>query len=1053
MSLPLLELPRRRPEAVRGRRLRAVSLLAASLLLLHIGSTTATAQNSGPVGGVVVDERGQGVPGATVLVLGTALKYQTDSRGTFRFPSVQGPRATLRIVRIGYRSVTDTVQVGAQDLRFELSQAAITLDEVVVTGTAGERAKREIGNAVTSVDASDLVESSRVPDVSTMINARAPSVEVRPVSGQLGSGPQIRIRGVSTFSLYSQPLIYIDGIRVDNQIESGINVQGFGRGIISRLNDINPEDIESIEIIKGPAAATLYGTEAAQGVIQIITKRGRAGPPEFAVSLRQGTGAFQNPEGRVKKNWGRPLSNRGVVRSDTTIPYPANDQPFQFDVFANEKALGNKIVRTGRLQGYTASLRGGTDASRYFVGLDYDHDNGIEPVNNVRRVSLRANLTLAPTSKFDLAANLGYINGRTNLALEGGAGGIWFSTLFANASANNPGTTAPLGLTGPRRGFWSAPPEIHYLGRHTYQDSKRNLASLTFNYRPTSILSGRLTVGQDQSFAEDVDLLENNPRLIPFFGSIGALGAKFAQQANNEVTTVDGSGALTLSLREGLVSTTTVGLQYYRKFFEFVSATGNRFPAPGLTAVAGAVEQLGQENSVENNTLGMFVQEQVALNDRLFLAGALRVDDNSAFGKDFSFTTYPKASLSWVLDEEPFWKIGLIDAFKLRAAFGAAGRQPEDSAALRTLAPTTGAGGAGALTLQFFGNDDLKPERGREIEVGFEAGLLDSRLGIDFTFYNTITSDAILSRQLAPSLGFPGSQFVNAGRIRNRGVELQLNALAMRSQNLNVDLNLNLSTNSNAVLDLGGVDQGQGFIAVGNQRHVPGFAVGSWFQRVAVSADIDRGGRAINVMCDGGKANGRKLPDGTPLELGGPPVACATAPFLFLGRSVPSFEGSAGTTLTILSRLQVRALADWKTGHYRFDNNLRARCQALLLCEETYYPERFKTAPSHFRNSSGPAYIAEIQSPATLVSHVINDSKFLRLREVSASYDLPQRWVRATNAERLMVNVAARNIRTWTPWTGLDPESQFIERIGTGALEQDNVPQLFQVVMTVNMKF
>ena len=204
--------------------------------------------------------------------------------------------------------------------------------------------------------------------------------------------------------------------------------------------------------------------------------------------------------------------------------------------------------------------------------------------------------------------------------------------------------------------------------------------------------------------------------------------------------------------------------------------------------------------------------------------------------------------------------------------------------------------------------------------------------------------------------------------------------------------------------------------------------------------------RAENILCDGGTG---KLG----LEQGGAPVACATAPLLYVGRSLPTSFGSVSPTLTLFDRLRITGLADWKTGHYRLDNNLRARCQALLLCEETYSPERFPTAPSFFRNSSGAAYIAEIQSPGTLRSHVINDSRFLKLREVSASYDLPRAWVQKAGARRATLNLAARNLFTWTPWTGLDPESQFIERIGTGALEQDNVPQLFQLVATLNATF
>ena len=221
------------------------------------------------------------------------------------------------------------------------------------------------------------------------------------------------------------------------------------------------------------------------------------------------------------------------------------------------------------------------------------------------------------------------------------------------------------------------------------------------------------------------------------------------------------------------------------------------------------------------------------------------------------------------------------------------GQQPADYAALRTFAPITGGGGIAAVTPQFIGNDALEPEKGAELEIGFEAGLFNSRFGIDFTYYNTRTQDAILSRNLPPSLGFPGSQFVNAGEIRNQGIEVQLSGAAYQSDDINVELALNLATNNNEIVDLGGIDQGTGFIAAGSQRRVPGFPVASWFRRKVVSATLvgtGRDARATDPMCDGGDPNGKKLPNGTPLEIGGPPVPCAGAPRLYLGHVTPDLE-------------------------------------------------------------------------------------------------------------------------------------------------------------------
>jgi TonB-linked SusC/RagA family outer membrane protein len=1042
---------KRREEAVhRARRGSMAKLLALLSFTLILGIGLPLAAQQGGVSGVVVDDGGQALSAVRVAIEGTNVATATDVQGRFSLPSVPSAQVTLRFSRIGYRTMTLEVRAGDSNVRVTLSQAAISIDEIVVTGTIGAQARREIGNTVTSIQAEDIAQIARIPDVSSYIVGRSPGVEVRATSSQVGAGPQVRIRGVSSFSLSTQPLIYIDGVRVDNTINSGIAVQGFGGAIFSRLNDINPEEIESIEIIKGPAAATLYGTEASNGVIQIITKRGRAGTPEWSVSTRQGQWAFRNPEGRIIQNWGRPLSVRGAFRNDINVPYPAGDEPFQFDIFANERSLGNKILHTGHGQGYDVSLRGGTAATRYFLGLGFERDNGIEPMNQANKLNLRTNVTVSPTDKLDITANVGYVNSKTNIAVENG--GLWFSLVFHNPSANNPGPEAPLGVTGQRRGFWSAPTEIHYINRDVYQALKKQTVGITLNHRPTDWLTWRAVVGQDQSFTEDLSFRGNTPELEPFFGATSALGSRFIARNNVESTTVDASATASFDLNEDWSSATTLGTQHYRRSISLQSATGNRFPAPGLEVVAAAEERLGFEDFIENHTLGVFGQQQFSLSGRLFLTAALRVDDNSAFGSEFSFTSYPKASVSWVINEEPFFDYAWVDELKLRAAYGAAGQQPDAFAALRTLQPVAG-GAGGALTPQFIGNDQLKPEKGTEIEVGFEAGLLESRLGLDFTFYRSRTRDAILNQQLAPSLGFPGAQFVNAGTIQNQGVELQVRTLAIQRPGLGLDFTLNLSTNDNKIIDLGGVDQGQGFLPAGSQRQVPGFATGSWFREVAVSADIGQDGRAINVMCDGGNPNGRLLPDGTPLEMGGPAVPCAQAPVLFLGRSVPSFEGSIGSTMTIRRNLRLYVMADWRTGWYKFDNNLRARCQALVLCEENYFPERFETAPSHFRNSSGAAYIAEIQSPATLVSHVINDASVFRLREISASYDLPSEWAARARAGSASVSLAARNLYHWSPYTGLDPEAQFTAPVGTAATEQNQPPPLFSYMLTFRATF
>ena len=829
---------------------RIHSRFAAILWLLAVAlpSGPAAAQQA-VVAGTVADEQGAPVANAQVYVEETGAGTLTNSQGAFRL-AVSPGEVTIRVVILGFRTETRTVTAPAEGLSFSLVTAAINLDALVVTGTAGAVERRAVGTAIATINASDQVALAPTPDVSQLINGRAPGVVVTPGTGMVGSGPTIRIRGASSFSLNTQPLIYVDGVRLDNGVGTGISIQGFGSGVVNRLNDVNPEDIESIEIIKGPAAATLYGTEAANGVIQILTKKGRSGAPEWGVTIRQGANWFHNAETRIEPNWGFD---------------PVTGEPFQHNLFESERALGNTIFDTGHLQSYGINVRGGTDDVRYYLGADLERNEGIEPTNHLWRLTTRSNLTLSTDPRYDLTASIGYNQGRTNLACEAGCGGRMWATMFA----------LPANRDNRFRGFISYPPEVISEAFNFWQDTERFTLSLSANHRPTSWLSHRLNLGQDRVFEDNIQLWERMaPEIAIFFGANTARGGKFVQSRDVENTTFDYSATASFDLTNSIRTATTAGAQYYRRFTEFLVTEGNNFPAPGLTVVDALAQTFGGEDFVENSTVGLFVQERIEIGDRLFLTGAVRGDDNSAFGKDYDFVVYPKASISWVLSDEDFFSLPGVSEFKLRSAFGMSGQQPADYAALRTFAPVTGGGGIAAVTPQFIGNDALEPEKGSEVEIGFEAGLFDSRLGIDFTYYNTRTRDAILSRNLPPSLGFPGSQFVNAGEIRNQGFEVQLNTAAYQSDVISVDLNLNVATNNNEIVDLGGIDQGTGFIAAGSQRRVPGFPVASWFRRKVVSATLNGTGptaRAVDPMCDGGDPNGKKLPDGTPLELGGSP--------------------------------------------------------------------------------------------------------------------------------------------------------------------------------------
>ena len=299
-----------------GQRLPPWSRLAACLVagghFLFAASGLAAQAATGSVAGRVIDTRsGLGLGGTTVEVEGTRVAAVTAADGRYRLAAVPAGSQVVLARRIGYASLRRTVTVTAGQqvtADFAMDASAFSLDEVVVTGTAGGEQRRTLGNAVAIIDAATAMERSAAPDLSALLSSRSPGAIITPGSGRIGAGPTIQIRGRSTLSLSSEPIVYIDGVRVNNAVNQGPQGGFLGAqnaGVANRLNDINPDDIESIEIIRGPAASTIYGTEAANGVIQVITKKGVSGAARWTVSLERGRQRFGDPQGRFPTNFFR----------------------------------------------------------------------------------------------------------------------------------------------------------------------------------------------------------------------------------------------------------------------------------------------------------------------------------------------------------------------------------------------------------------------------------------------------------------------------------------------------------------------------------------------------------------------------------------------------------------------------------------------------------------------------------------------------------------------------------------------------------------------------
>jgi TonB-linked SusC/RagA family outer membrane protein len=997
---------------------RSRSCLLAAVALL-VGAP-ALAQQGTIAGTVITEGTNAPVASAQVTIVGQSIGTIADASGRFRLtlPQQQTGEVELDVRRIGYRQARQRVQVGDENVRVVLSERSIDLEAVVTTGTVGASARKELGNAVSRIDAAEEANKGTVKSLQDLLNGRAAGVVIQPATGAVGSGSRIRVRGAGSFALRSEPLIYVDGVRTVNDPATGPTNQAFGSSSISRLNDINPDDIESIEIIKGPAAATLYGTEASNGVIQIITKKGAAGRARWNLTMKAGVNYLDDPEGRFWTNY-----QCSITPPAGTICPAANVTTL--DIVEREKQAGRNIWQTGQVSDVDLNVTGGSQTFNYFLGGGIEDTEGAEPNNAVRRHSGRANLTLVPSEKLTIGFNIGYVNGLTKLSPEAGFGGRVWTTVLAD----------PRNLADQRRGFHSQTPEQYDAIYHFDQRVDRVTGGLHLTHTPLGWFRHRLNLGLDRTSENNVTFFPRVEALIAPVGS-DALGFKSITDRRIVYSTVDYAATGQWTLSPSLATSTSIGAQYYRNMTDSIIGSGSIFPAPGLSALsATTVSRSNAQDRLEDVTIGFYAQQQLSWRDRLFLTAAVRADDNSAFGQNFDRVYYPKFSASWVVSDESS-ALPFLNTLRLRAAYGESGKQPTTFSAIRTYIGVTGPNDGPAVTPQVIGNKDLGAERGKEIEAGFEAAALDDRIGVDFTYYRKRTVSAILERELAPSLGIPGTQPFNAGEIRNSGIELLARARPISRDKLAWDMSVSLATNDNEVISLGrefdslSLDR-QWVTAATALRHQVGYPVGSWFEKRITSATLNASGIATNVMCDNGA---------------GGEVACANAPLVYLGRTTPDLEGAFTNTLTLWKNLRLFTLIDFKRGYRKLDGNTRVRCGFFGgRCRENVFPQEFD-----------PKRIAAIQSSNVLIDYLIDDASFTKLREVSATYTLPDAWAAYARASRASISLAGRNLYTWTDYGGLEPEAFFLggSRGGGHSIwEQTTLPQLAQWVVAVNLAF
>ncbi|MGH7564505.1 MAG: SusC/RagA family TonB-linked outer membrane protein [Gemmatimonadota bacterium] len=981
-------------ERALGKRWKPISVLLSLTFVL----LPAPALSQATIQGTVTDESGQPLVGAQVRIVGTDQGSVTNLEGRYQVDGVEPGPIQIQAIYLGYREESRAAQVSAGTNRvdFVLVSSPIELDAIVVTGTAGATQKRAIGNAIVEIEADEVLEKAPVTNLGELIQGRAAGAVVLPSSGSAGTGAAIHLRGLSSITQTNQPLLYVDGVRVantNNDYDFDVGADRFhvgGQGP-SRLNDINIQDIESIEIIKGPAASTLYGTEAAAGVIQIITKKGRSGEPRW----------------NVHGSWGRvDLGNHDFPDNFAAVAPAAVPEgpgvrivktlPDEQLLIANNPI--ESIRKTGIYQEYDLSVSGGREDFTFYGSGNFMTEGGVTPANFAEKIGGRANLQWTPSEVFDIAVSTGYINNEIRLPNnDNDIFGFW-----GNALLSSPAFI----FVGPGANFQFGEP-FTPLSQVALIDSRftndRFTGSVTANFAPFPWLKNRAIFGIDVN-------AEENFQFIPF-GAVSNLSPRGEKKNIRSDITFDYNGTVTWDLSPDLQSSSSVGTQVTNENVDTVTAFGKDFPDPTVSTVSAAGQREGFETRVEDVTVGVYFQEQIAWQNRLFLTGAVRFDDNSAFGANFDFETYPKVSASWVVSEEPFFEMPVVDMLRLRTAYGFAGQQPAAFAEQRQFNAVAIRGGVPTVTPDQFGNPDLGPERSREIEVGFDAGLWDDRIGVGVTYYDKVTEDALVARTVAPSSGFPTSQLTNLGEVQNSGWELSVDGLLVDTPRVDYHFSLNLATNDNEVTSLGGE---------------PGFPTpGSFDQRIEEGFPLDGiWGRVIA----GRDENGDLI---------------LSDEDEFLGRVTPDLAGSWGSTVTLWDNLQLYALLSWKRG---------------FVIENRALPFRF--AFESERALFDPGFLPE-QELNDLFSFIdageptpfVDDGDFVKLREVSATYTLPEAWATALRAQRASVTISARNLKTWTDYFGVDPEVNGSGQNDLVVTDFFTVPQARRITTSLHLTF
>ncbi|HEY4303857.1 MAG TPA: SusC/RagA family TonB-linked outer membrane protein [Gemmatimonadaceae bacterium] len=942
---------------------------------------------------------------ASVVIVGTQRGARTDARGQYRIGDLAPGAYTLRVTRLGYSAATRALSITGTEAAtadFTLQSAAVQIDEVLVTATGATERKRENGNDVGIIKPGDKVDLAATPTLTQALQGQEAGLTITSGSGTAGASSRIRIRGANSISLSNDPLIIVDGVRVDNNTSGSASL--VGGQVISRFDDINPEEVESIEVLKGPAASALYGTAAANGVLQITTKRGHAGRTSWRAYADYGRmwDPTQYPDNYYV--FGTNSTTHAVYNGSCTLDARSRslctaDSSFTFNPLQHYNVLG-----TGNQVDYGLSAAGGADVAQYYVSGDIQRAQGIVDPNKTHNVSLRANINAQLRSNLTATFTANYIDRHVALPInDNNIYGVVPNGILGHAFDCSAGATGGAktfcGADTVSRGFYSRVPSTFYF-QTNQQTINRFIGGTNVTWQPLSWLTALVVGGLDIDNSDEASITPSN--VVTDINSTLAQGS--VTEYRRQVPDYSVSATLTAkhAFTSTLFSNTSVGSQYVNEQSHYEYGFGRNL-VPGTLSLAGATAGASvSDNNQTVITLGEYGSEQLAWRDRLFLTGGVRADRNSAFGTQVSWAYYPSASLSWVVSDESFMRDHVpswVDQVRLRTAYGQSGQRPAFRQAetyLNSSSVASGSTEVPAVVIGGTGNQDLKPEISIEDEAGFDASFFGNRLGLEYTHYHKITRDALVAAVLAPSLGVSASQYVNLGRNLNSGNELTLRWKAFDfARGPALDFTFAGSTNSNKLLSLGQDATGKDLpsIIFNPQRFAKGYSLGGYFQQKYNYND----------------ANGDGIISRSEVTLN-PDTSTAAE---YLGSVLPTRTLSVTPNLTYKS-IHLSALVDARGGNKLFNYTEAFRCTTSAF-------QNCKAVSDPSSSLSEQARAIAYQTYATYAGY-IEPAGFTKLRVVSLGLNLPSALLQHSGFSAGTVTLSGHNLKTWTNYSGYDPE-------------------------------